>query len=125
MPQIAPVTLNNGQADILFEPTNIDRNGTAHLHSNASQPNLADHLSCSVTVLAASKSRRSNLKLVSVQSAIVDGLAVPVDKAYADVTYKIPDSWSMEVRARFAELVSSAIRTGITKVVMTEGKPIY
>lgn len=117
MPQLAPITVNDGSADTTFQPRGVDQNGTATVKASTGIP-IGDKRIVLGRSRTAGGKEKISLKIVVpvVQDAIVNGISKPtvVRTGYADVQFTFDSTSNTEERVKLLNFVYSLVGNATT-----------
>ncbi|UHM27647.1 MAG: coat protein [Fushun levivirus 5] len=113
MPQLAPITVNDGSKDRNFTPKGITANVAELVELNASGVALArPRLTCKVSTTSTGRSKvELKLAVPVVQDAIVGGVSRPqiVRTGYADITFTSDGASTFDERHALRYLVGNLL----------------
>lgn len=124
MPQLAPLTINDGTAGVVFTPRSM-KDGVATLVKRGAQPLDVQELSVSLR-----GSDRSGYKpVIKVQIPILGtsptGQSMVIDTVILQVTGRLPASVSIADRLRARQLLSNALKDASIVSVLDTMEGIY
>lgn len=125
MPQIVKTVLNNGTANVDFQPMRCNGSGNASFRDETSgQDNLKDLFHVSSTTNSNS-TRKTRVDLIVRKTRVVDGVAEPFGTANVTIELSIPSTFDAADKTRVFNLGKSLFNDAQMVSVLRDGQVLY